>query len=107
MRRSLLTVAALTTAFLVLLLQGSTPAASADPGARGGRTMRFTVSFSPFSYTDLGQPGPSAADVIVFHDQLSQGGTTVGDEDGSCVLVEATGVCRTERASSASTVAAR
>jgi hypothetical protein len=49
MRRSLLTVAALTTAFLVLLLQGSTPAASADPGDRGGRTMRFTVSFSPFN----------------------------------------------------------
>jgi hypothetical protein len=92
MRRSLLTVTALSTAFLVLLLQGSTPIASADQGDRGGRTMRFTVTFSPFNYTDLGQPGPSAADVIVFHDQLSQGGTTVGDEVGSCVLVEPTGL---------------
>jgi hypothetical protein len=50
--------------------------------------MRFTVSFSPFNYTDLGQPGPSAADVIVFHDQLSQDGTTVGDE----VVIDATGL---------------
>ena len=54
--------------------------------------MRFTVSFSPFNYTDLGQPGPSAADVIVFHDQLSQDGTTVGDEVGSCVVIDATGL---------------
>ena len=50
--------------------------------------MTFHVVFSPFNYTDLGAPGPSAADVIVFHDQLQQGGKTVGDEVGSCILVE-------------------
>jgi hypothetical protein len=37
--------------------------------------MTFHVVFSPFNYTDLGAPGPSAADVIVFHDQLLQDGT--------------------------------
>jgi hypothetical protein len=72
----------------VLLLQGS--AAAADSG--GGRTMSFHVVFQPFNYTDLGAPGPSAADVIVFHDQLSQNGTSVGDEIGSCVLVDETGL---------------
>ena len=48
--------------------------------------------FSPFNYTDLGAPGPSAADVIVFHDQLLQSAKTVGDEVGSCVLVDETGL---------------
>jgi hypothetical protein len=52
--------------------------------------MRFTVSFSPFNHTDLGQSGPSAADVTIFHDELSQDGTTVGDEVGSCVVIEPT-----------------
>jgi hypothetical protein len=57
-----------------------------------GRTTTFRVVFSPFNYTDLGAPGPSAADVIVFHDQLEQGGKTVGDEVGSCILVDPDGL---------------
>ena len=72
----------------VLVLQGS--ALGAAPG--GGRNMTFHVVFQPFNYTDLGAPGFSAADVIVFHDQLSQNGTAVGDEIGSCVLVDETGL---------------
>jgi hypothetical protein len=54
--------------------------------------MTFHVVFEPFNYTDLGAPGPSAADVIVFHDQLFQNGKAVGDEVGSCILVDATGL---------------
>ena len=52
------------------------------------RTTTFHVLLSPFNYTDLGAPGPSAADVIVFHDQLQQGDKTVDDEIGSCTLVD-------------------
>ena len=74
----------------VLLLQGSVLGAATGTG-RGG-TMTFHVVFAPFNYTDLGAPGPSAADVIVFHDQLLQSATTVGDEVGSCVLVDETGL---------------
>ena len=74
----------------VLLLQGSVVGAATGNG-RGG-TMTFHVVFEPFNYTDLGAPGPSAADVIVFHDQLDQNGKAVGDEIGSCVLVDATGL---------------
>ena len=74
----------------VLLLQGSAVGA-ATGNARGG-TMTFQVVFMPFNYTDLGAPGPSAADVIVFHDQLLQSAKAVGDEIGSCVLVDATGL---------------
>jgi hypothetical protein len=72
----------------VLLLQGSALGAATG----GGRTMTFHVLFAPFNYTDLGAPGPSAADVIVFHDQLLQNEEAVGDEIGSCVLVDATGL---------------
>jgi hypothetical protein len=75
-------------AALVLALQGSVLGAD----TRGGRTMTFHAVFAPFNYTDLGAPGPSAADIIVFHDQLSQDGQAVGDEVGSCVLVDETGL---------------
>jgi len=89
MRNRTRTVAVgVTLAASVLLLQGS--ALGANSG--GGRTMTFHVVFEPFNYTDLGAPGPSAADVIVFHDQLSQNGKSVGDEIGSCVLVDETGL---------------
>ena len=78
----------------VVLIQGSV--ASADPaagsGAGGERTVRFDVQFSPFQLTDLGAPGPSAGDEIVFHDTLSQHGKRVGDEVGSCVVVDAAGL---------------
>jgi hypothetical protein len=78
----------------VLLLQGSAVGAATgnDRGGTPGRTMTFHVLFAPFNYTDLGAPGPSAADVIVFHDQLLQSAKAVGDEIGSCVLVDATGL---------------
>ena len=75
----------------VLLLQGSAVGAGTG-NDRGGHTMTFRVLFQPFNYTDLGTPGPSAADVIVFHDQLLQSGKNVGDEVGSCVLVDETGL---------------
>ena len=77
-------------AALALLMQGSALTASASPerGGSSGRTTTFHVLFSPFNYTDVGAPGPSAADVIVFHDQLQQGGRAVGDEIGSCTLVD-------------------
>jgi hypothetical protein len=75
----------------VLLLQGSAVGAGTG-NDRGGHTMTFHVLIQPFNYTDLAAPGPSAADVIVFHDQLLQSGKTVGDEVGSCVLVDETGL---------------
>ncbi|MDN5794572.1 MAG: hypothetical protein L0H79_02330, partial [Intrasporangium sp.] len=60
-----------------LLLQGSAPSASADAHGSGARSTRtFHVLFSPPSYTDLGPAGFSAADVIVFHDQLQRGSRT-------------------------------
>jgi hypothetical protein len=63
-----------------------------DPGRGHEVTLRFHVETSPFSYADLGEVGPSAADVIVFHDTLFQNGREVGHEVGSCVLVEPSGL---------------
>jgi hypothetical protein len=77
----------------VLLLQGSL--ASASPSTSGGGqqdedvVLEFDVQFSPFNYTDLGEPGPGPADLIVFHDVLLTGGAEVGHESGSCVVVDA------------------
>jgi len=68
---------------------GASLSAHRDPNPD---TLRFHVVFSPFSYTDLGEPGVSAGDVIVFHDQLTIKGASVGDEVGSCVVVDATGL---------------
>jgi hypothetical protein len=76
----------------VLLLQGSL--ASASPSPSDGRQQdedvvrEFDVQFSPFNYTDLGEPGPGPADLIVFHDVLLTGGVEVGHESGSCVVVD-------------------
>jgi hypothetical protein len=85
-----------TVAASVVLLQGSLASASPPSSAGGGgghdSVLRFDVQFSPFNYTDLGEPGPSPADLIVFHDVLSRGGTEVGHEVGSCVVVDADGL---------------
>ena len=75
----------------VLLLQGSALGAATGTG-QGGRTMTFHVVFDPFNYTDLGAPVPQPRTMIVFHDQLFQSGKAVGDEIGSCVLVDDTGL---------------
>ncbi|MEU2348164.1 hypothetical protein [Modestobacter sp. NPDC049651] len=85
----------------VLVAAGvAVPAAVAGASPQDGRpgrdgyetTLEFEVRFSPFDYTDLGAPGPSAADTIVFRDTLWQDGRQVGDEVGSCVVVDPTGL---------------
>ncbi|WP_369253587.1 hypothetical protein [Geodermatophilus amargosae] len=76
-----------------LLLPGAVASAGADdPGAAHGHenTLRFDVEFSPFTLVDLGEPGLSAADVIVFDDVLLQAGERVGGMAGTCVVIDAT-----------------
>jgi hypothetical protein len=93
----LLTVGA-TVVASALVVGAATATATAGPPAGDDSardrevTLRFHVETSPFNYTDLGEPGPSAADVIVFHDTLFQQGREVGHEVGSCVLVEPSGL---------------
>jgi hypothetical protein len=91
MRRTILTSAAL--ALLLLLggiaVAGAAPVPEAKGGDGGARALRFEVRFSPFQLIDVGDPGPGVGDYVVFHDQLLSGGKKVGDEGGSCPIVDA------------------
>jgi hypothetical protein len=86
------TGAALAVAAVVLQgsLAGASPGAS-GPGGDEGRVLEFDVQFSPFNLTDLGDPGPTPGDPIVFNDVLLVDGTPVGHEVGSCVVVDVAG----------------
>jgi hypothetical protein len=93
-----LTVGATSVAALLVVGAATASAGSDTHDEHGARdhaqevTLRFDVETSPFNYTDLGTPGPSAADVIVFHDRLLVDGHEVGHEVGSCVVIEPTGL---------------
>jgi hypothetical protein len=51
-------------------------------------TLRFSVHFSPFFFNDLDHNGrPSKGDQIVFHDLLFRDGHQVGQDGGSCTVV--------------------
>ncbi len=97
-RARLLTVGATLVAGVLVAGAATATADSGSPdehdGLRHGHevTLRFDVETSPFSYTDLGAPGPSAADVIVFNDRLLVDGRAVGHEVGSCVVVDPSGL---------------
>ena len=68
-----------------VLIPGAAAGDHSSDGEDGdGRTLQFDVEFSPTSYTDLGDPGFSPADVIVFDDELLEDGEQVGHEIGVC-----------------------
>jgi allene oxide cyclase-like protein len=51
-------------------------------------TLRFSVHFGPFFFNDLDNNGqPSTGDQIVFHDLLFRNGRQVGQDGGSCTVV--------------------
>jgi hypothetical protein len=89
MRRTIL----ISTTLAVALLLGGVAVAGAAPtgkpdGAKG-RTLHFDVRFSPFHLVDVGGDGaPNLGDYVVFHDVLLVDGRQVGDEGGSCPLVD-------------------
>jgi len=71
------------------------PAASqaARPSPAKSKTLVFHVAFSPPEFVpannDRNPNSPiSLGDELVFHDQLFSGGQHVGDEAGSCVVVD-------------------
>jgi hypothetical protein len=49
------------------------------------------VQFSPFQLIDVDHDGgPSLGDYVIFHDLLLSHGKQVGDEGGTCPIVDAT-----------------
>jgi hypothetical protein len=63
-------------------------APTATPNITTAKTLHFDVVFSPFFFVDLGQKGLSKGDQTVFHDQLFSHGKRVGDDGGSCTVVD-------------------
>ena len=81
------------TALAVLLLLGGVAIAGATPAATPdkAKTLHLDVQFSPFKLIDVDQDGgPSLGDYVIFHDLLSSRGKQVGDEGGTCPIVDAT-----------------
>jgi hypothetical protein len=83
---------------LVLGLVGTGSLAAAPDraadGAAAARTLRFEVRFSPFSLIPVNpardpDTGFGLGDELTFHDLLFADGQQVGDQGGSCVLVDA------------------
>src|SRR5215216_1909984 len=71
---------------------GAAPPAAA-PGTGASRTLSFEVQFSPFSLIHVNPlPNPTTGfglgDELTFHDLLFANGKQVGDEGGSCVIVD-------------------
>ena len=72
-------------------LGAAPPPVGPDTGA--SRTLSFGVQFSPFSLIRV-NPTPDPAtglglgDALTFHDLLVADGQQVGDEAGSCVIVD-------------------
>ena len=89
MRRIPLTSAAF--ALLLIMLSGVTIAGAAPQAKRedtNATTLRFDVQFSPFHLVDVGEPNPSLGDYVVFHDLLFAHGKQVGDDGGTCPIVD-------------------
>jgi hypothetical protein len=89
MRRITLTSAVF--ALLCILLGGVAIAAAAPqakPEDTNTNTLRLDVQFSDFHLVDVGEPGLSLGDYVVFHDLLFSHGRQVGDQGGTCPVVD-------------------
>ena len=89
MRRTAL----ISTTLALLLLLGGVAIAGAAPMAKPAepkaKTLRFDVRFSPFHLVDAdGDGATSLGDYTVFHDILLRDGQQVGDEGGTCPIVD-------------------
>ena len=82
---------------LVLGLVGAGSLAAAPDRAASGaapaRTLRFEVRFSPFSLVPVNPVRDPTApfalgDELTFHDLLFADGRQVGDDGGSCVIID-------------------
>jgi hypothetical protein len=88
MRRITLSSAALALLFMIgsVAVAGATP--QSKPDDTNANTLRFDVQFSDFHLVDVGEPSLSLGDYTVFHDLLFSDGEQVGDEGGTCPIVD-------------------
>ena len=70
---------------LVLVL----PASAASAPDRRATALEFGVNFRPFqdNYVDIGEPGFTVGDLLVFQDVLlDQAGAVAGTQGGTCII---------------------
>jgi hypothetical protein len=82
-KRALLAAGA---AILALLAVG--PASAAADG-KGKRTLRVVATIAQEEFVDLGAPGPSLGDQLVFSEVLRVRGREAGTSGGVCTVTEA------------------
>jgi hypothetical protein len=69
---------------------GTVTAASATSGREdAGRVIHFTTKQAHQSLIDNGKPGFGVDDIVVFSNDLYQGGTRIGEDGGTCTVVRA------------------
>jgi Allene oxide cyclase barrel like domain len=74
-------------AVAALVVGVAIPAAGSSGQAGKNRTFRVTATVTEVSQIDLGAPGPSLGDEIVFSGELLQGGQQIGHQGAVCTTV--------------------
>jgi hypothetical protein len=68
----------------------SAPAASANAGGKKFKTLRIVAELKQEQFLDLGDPGPSLGDELVFSERLFSRGRQVGESGVVCVVTQVT-----------------
>ena len=70
-----------------ILVFGST---TAEGHGKGKRTLRLVATENQSNFLDLGTPGPSLGDELIFSETLSRRGRDVGESGVVCVITATT-----------------
>jgi hypothetical protein len=76
-------------AIIALAAMASAPAASANAGGKKFKTLRIVAEEKQSQFLDLGDPGPSLGDQLVFSERLFIRGRQVGESGVVCVVTQA------------------
>jgi hypothetical protein len=68
----------------------SAPAASANADGKKFKTLRIVAELQQEQFLDLGEPGPSLGDELVFSERLFSRGRQVGESGVVCVVTQVT-----------------
>jgi hypothetical protein len=76
-------------AIVALAMIVSAPVASANAGGKKFKTLRIVAEEKQSEFLDLGGPGPSLGDELVFSERLFVRGRQVGESGVVCVVTQA------------------
>ena len=89
MRSKRAAVAAIVTLGMLVLSSGTAAADGKGKGKHKGDTLRLVATTLQEEFLDLGAPGPSLGDELVFSEVLRERGREVGTSGAVCVVTEA------------------